>query len=237
VKICLKRVFPIVEYGGAIRKTSPSKQDQEKGVPTWEDQDRHYLAQVDCTRQRYDLDRVSFFLSGFIVFGRPGFRIRSRTIKRGSQVSNLIVSFGESSNLCILGISFLGIIWVLSKWCLELVVISMASSSSSKMDFGWKSYWVFGVGGFTGLSFIDRSNLSLFDFTLPCWTMMFLRIYLYISLLWFQRAQDYQKRSPDAQVITIFCVGVAASFWVARVSGPRRKVSSPYQAWHLIHSF
>jgi hypothetical protein len=30
VKICLKRVPPIVEYGGAICKTSPSKHDQER---------------------------------------------------------------------------------------------------------------------------------------------------------------------------------------------------------------
>jgi hypothetical protein len=35
-------------------------------------------------------------------------RIGSRTIKRGSQVSNLIILFGESSNLCILSIIFLG---------------------------------------------------------------------------------------------------------------------------------
>jgi hypothetical protein len=33
----------------------------------------------------------------FVV--RPGYRIGSRTIKRGSQVSNLFVSFRESSNL------------------------------------------------------------------------------------------------------------------------------------------
>jgi hypothetical protein len=39
---------------------------------------------------------------------RPGYRISSRTIKRGSRVSNLIVSSGVSSNLCILGIIFLG---------------------------------------------------------------------------------------------------------------------------------
>ena len=30
VKMCLKRVSPIVEYGGAIRKTSPSKRNQER---------------------------------------------------------------------------------------------------------------------------------------------------------------------------------------------------------------
>jgi hypothetical protein len=30
VKICLKRVSPIVEYRGAVRKTSPSKLNQER---------------------------------------------------------------------------------------------------------------------------------------------------------------------------------------------------------------
>jgi hypothetical protein len=30
VKICLNRVPPIVEYGGAICRTSPSKHDQER---------------------------------------------------------------------------------------------------------------------------------------------------------------------------------------------------------------
>jgi hypothetical protein len=30
VKACLKRVSPIVEYGGEIHKTSPSKRDQER---------------------------------------------------------------------------------------------------------------------------------------------------------------------------------------------------------------
>jgi hypothetical protein len=39
---------------------------------------------------------------------RPGYRIGSHTIKRGSRVSNLIASFEESSNLCILGIIFIG---------------------------------------------------------------------------------------------------------------------------------
>jgi hypothetical protein len=43
-----------------------------------------------------------------VLIVRPGYRIGSRTIKRGSRVSNLIVSFGESSNLCILGIIFIG---------------------------------------------------------------------------------------------------------------------------------
>ena len=50
---------------------------------------------------------------------RPGYRIDSRTIKRGSRPSILIVSFVESSNLCILASllsSLLVLIWILS-WC------------------------------------------------------------------------------------------------------------------------
>jgi hypothetical protein len=59
VKICLKRVSPIVEYGeqsARLHRASSIK----KGGPTWEDQDRIHLAQVECARQRYILDRVSF---------------------------------------------------------------------------------------------------------------------------------------------------------------------------------
>jgi hypothetical protein len=58
---------------------------------------------------------IGFFLTGLMVLVvRPGYRIGSRTIKRGSRVSNLTLSFRESSNLCILGIIFLGLIWLLS---------------------------------------------------------------------------------------------------------------------------
>ena len=45
---------------------------------------------------------------------RSGYRIDSRTIKRGSRPSILIVSFVESSNLCILAIIFIGSFWLLS---------------------------------------------------------------------------------------------------------------------------
>ena len=70
-----------------------------------------------------------------VLVGRPGYRINNRTIKRGSQVSILTVSFKESSNLCIFGIiPFLAFIWFYPCEDLELVVILMASSSSSKMD-------------------------------------------------------------------------------------------------------
>jgi hypothetical protein len=116
----------------------------KKGVPSWGSQDRHHLAQVECARQSYDLDRVSFIPVS--QCGRPGFRIDSRTIKRGSRVSNLFVSFRESSNLCILGIIFIGSYLAFFPCeVLELVVILMTSSSSSKTDFLWKTCCVFGV--------------------------------------------------------------------------------------------
>jgi hypothetical protein len=61
---------------------------------------------------------------------------------------------------------------------LELVVIFTAIPSSSKMVFGWKTYCIFGVEGFMGSSFLDRSNFSSFGFTFRVWTMMFLSIKL-----------------------------------------------------------
>ena len=135
-----------------------------------------------------------------VVVVRPGYRIDSRTIKRGSRVSTFTVSFGESSNLCIIGIIFLGSY----PWeDLELVLFSMTSSSSSKTDCICLLYCVFDIGGFTGLSFIDRSNLSSFESILPNWTMMFQCILLKGSSLQFQRAQEHRKRSPDSKYMIV----------------------------------
>jgi hypothetical protein len=58
MKICLKRGSPIVEYGGAICKTSPSQ----------------HQAQVECARQRFALDRFSL-LQVSCVSWRSGYRI------------------------------------------------------------------------------------------------------------------------------------------------------------------
>ena len=74
---------------------------------------------MECARQRFVLDRFSFYRS-HLVSWETGFRIVCRTIKRGSRMSSLIASFGESSNLCILGIIFLGCyldlihVWIVS---------------------------------------------------------------------------------------------------------------------------
>ena len=109
-----------------------------------------------------------------VSLGRPGYRIDNRTIKRGSQVSNLTVSFERAQTFAYLA-SYLS--WFLFGFypCedLVLVLISMTSSSSSKTDSEWISYCVFDIGGFTGSSFLERSNLSPFGFNLPYWTMMF----------------------------------------------------------------
>ena len=89
-------------------------------------------------------------------------------------MSNLTISFKESSNLCILGISsFLVLIFGSYPWeDLELVLFSMTSSSSSKTDSICILYCVFDIGVFTGLSFLDRSNLCIINIILfgsyPC---------------------------------------------------------------------
>ena len=85
-----------------------------------------------------------------VIVWRPGYRIDSRTIKGGSQVTSLIVSFVERSNNCILASSFLVLVWF-SLWVLELMVILMTSLSSSKTEFACVFYEVFGVGDFTDL--------------------------------------------------------------------------------------
>ena len=89
---------------------------------------------------------------------RPGYRIDNRTIKRGSQVSNSIASLWRAQNFAYLAYH---LSWLLFGFypCenLELVFISIASSSSSKTDFICTSCCVFYVGGFSGVSFLERS--------------------------------------------------------------------------------
>jgi hypothetical protein len=58
-----KRGSPIMGYGGVFREVFIEHvlaSTIKKGVPTWESQDHHHLAQVECSRQSYDLDRVLF---------------------------------------------------------------------------------------------------------------------------------------------------------------------------------
>ena len=115
-----------------------------------------------------------------VVVGRPGYRIDSRTIKGGSQVSSLIVSFVESSNHCILASCFLVLVWF-SFWVLELMVILMTSSISSKMEFSCFFYCVFGVGGFTGL--IQGRVLTIFSWAFSNFLLIVSSIKIVLALV------------------------------------------------------
>ena len=73
------------------------------------------IIELKWNAQGKDLFLIGFLLYQSHVVWETGFRIDSRTIKRGSQVSNFTVSFVESSNLCIIAIiSFLVVICLLS---------------------------------------------------------------------------------------------------------------------------
>ena len=113
------RGSPIVEYGGEICGSSPSEAQSRK-VAHLRRSRSPSSSQVECARQRYDLDRVSS-LPVSCYSRETGLLDRYRTIKRGSRLS-FSVSVGESSNHCILGISsFLVLIWffsLLGLWCL-----------------------------------------------------------------------------------------------------------------------
>ena len=86
VKMCLNESLPYWVWVSSLWVFI--KQEQEyaikKGVPTWEGQDRHHLAQVGRARQRYDLDRFSLLPVSW-WWWETGFRIDNRTIKRGSR--------------------------------------------------------------------------------------------------------------------------------------------------------
>src|SRR4051812_3997224 len=64
-------------------------------------------------------------------------------------MSNSITSFGESSNLCILASSYLVVIWCYPCKDIELVVISITSSCSSKSDLPYISCCDFDLCGFS----------------------------------------------------------------------------------------
>ena len=98
-----------------------------------------------------------------ILVERPGYRINSRTIKRGSRSSILIVSFVESSNLCILAIIFIGFLFGSYRGVvLVLFVLVMTRLSSPKTVFICVFYCVFGIGDFAGSSVRKVSFFHLF---------------------------------------------------------------------------
>ena len=135
-----------MEYGGAfgvvfIKHVLAST--IKKGVSTSESQDRHHRAQVECARQRYDLDRFSIVPVSCCQW-ETGFQDRRRTIKRGSQVSNLIASLWRAHIFAYLAYHLSWFLFGFSPcWVLVLVVIFMTSPSSSKTDFLWKTCCVF----------------------------------------------------------------------------------------------
>ena len=87
----------------------------KNGVSSCCGQDHHHRAQMEDAMLRFALDRVSSYWSRGLV-GRPVYRIIV-VLSRGSRVSNLLVSFGVRSNLCILASSFLVVFYILSMWC------------------------------------------------------------------------------------------------------------------------
>ena len=123
-----------------------------------------------------------------VVVGRTGYRIDCRTIKGGSQVSSLIVSFVESSNHCILASSFLVLVWCFSLWVLELMVILSSSwqarvhrKRSSHMHllwcFRWWSFCRFFIHrGFTYLYLRHTPSTTSEAYLCRCW-ILFVVIY------------------------------------------------------------
>ena len=144
-------------------------------------------------------------------------------------MSNLIVSLWRAQTFAYLAYYLSWFLFGFYQcYNLELVFISIPSSSSSKTDFICISSCVFGVGGFTGWSFWREVKLSLCCLLLTWWTMMFLCIILESSSLRFQRAQDHRNRSPDEKDIAVFILlflsvfsrpDIPAQTWTG-ISGP-----------------
>ena len=108
---------------------------------------------------------------GIILIGFPfyrshswetGLQDRRRTIKRGSQVSNLIASLWGAQTFAFLAYHLSWFLFGFYQYeNLELVFISIPSSSSPKTDFVLTTCCVFGFGGFAGSSFY-REVLPLY---------------------------------------------------------------------------
>ena len=103
-----------------------------------------------------------------VLVGRPGYRIDCRTIKGGSRVSSLIVSFVESSNHCILGIIFIGsylvFLYVRFRVCVRLLVKLKFIENGVRMH----HLCVFGVGDFAGSYLREVLFFILLAFILHC---------------------------------------------------------------------
>ena len=96
------------------------------------------------------------------VSGRPGYRIDGVLSRGALKVSNLIAFVWRAQTFAYLAYHLSWFLFGSSPcWVLVLVVILMTSPSSSKMDFILISCYVFYVGGFTGLTFLERLNSPL----------------------------------------------------------------------------
>ena len=117
---------------------------------------------------------IGFYFTGLMMLvERPDYRIDSRTIKRGSRPSIVIVSFVESSNplhpcnhlYWFLFGSYRGVVLV-------LVMLVMTKPRSSKTVCFCVFFCVFGIGDFAGSSvrkiylihFFAKSPLLVFHF-------------------------------------------------------------------------
>jgi hypothetical protein len=114
------------------------------------------------TSERFVLDRI-FFLAGPVVWVvRLIYWIVSRTIKRGSWVSNLIAAFGESLNLFIFGIVFLGSYLVLIHVRIWSLCLSPWQAEVHQKHIPYAlSIAFFYIWGFTGLPCLDNSNFFI----------------------------------------------------------------------------
>ena len=168
----LRRGSPIEGYEGEIRKSSLAGAIK-KGVATWDGHDRHHLAQAVYAQGKGMILIDFHFYRSHVVSWETGFRIGSRTIKRGSQMSNLIASTWELKPLHSWHHLFLVVIWILSLWSFRACVILMASSSSSN---GFYTKILLRFESWRFYRFVPFSEVKPFIlwFILRGWTMMFL---------------------------------------------------------------
>ena len=100
-----KRGSPIMVYGGNFEEVFIMHGlacTIKKGGPTWESQDRHHLAQVDYAQGKGMILIGFLFYRSHDVSERPDYMIVNCTIKRGSQVSNLIASLWRAQTFAYL---------------------------------------------------------------------------------------------------------------------------------------
>ena len=180
MKTSSKKRFPHGVWGSNLQVFIFIKKEHPRKVfPLLKNKTVYIKFKWDAQGKGMLLIWLSFFRSR-VVSWETGFRIDSRSIKRGSRVSISIISFGESSNLCILASSFLVLIWFLSMRGFIACVNLHYKLKFIKYRFRMHSLLRFRFGGFIDVSFIDMLTPSSFDSILPCCTMIVPGIILYI---------------------------------------------------------